>query len=113
MKVMYIDCGMGAAGDMLTAALLELIPDREDFVRKLNGIWRDGVETVAKSEKRCGIRGTLVDVLVDGRSEGEEHGHEHGHEHSHEPAILTIMTMYMPLFLMLCQLYREWISPKT
>ncbi|HCS00692.1 MAG TPA: hypothetical protein DIS68_07810, partial [Lachnospiraceae bacterium] len=68
MKVMYIDCGMGAAGDMLTAALLELIPDREDFVRKLNGIWRDGVETVAKSEKRCGIRGTLVDVLVDGRA---------------------------------------------
>ena len=91
MKVMYIDCGMGAAGDMLTAALLELIPDREDLVRELNGIWRDGVETVAKSAKRCGIRGTLVDVLVDGRQKER----------------CTIMTMYMPLFLMLCQLYRE------
>ena len=27
MKTLYIDCGMGAAGDMLTAALLELHPD--------------------------------------------------------------------------------------
>ena len=37
MKTLYIDCGMGAAGDMLTAALLELLPDREGFVKKLNG----------------------------------------------------------------------------
>ena len=29
MKLLYIDCGMGAAGDMLTGALLELLPDRE------------------------------------------------------------------------------------
>ena len=28
MKIMYIDCGMGCAGDMLMAALLELHPDR-------------------------------------------------------------------------------------
>ena len=27
MKTLYLNCGMGAAGDMLTAALLELMPD--------------------------------------------------------------------------------------
>jgi uncharacterized protein (DUF111 family) len=29
MKLMYIDCSMGAAGDMLTAALMELLEDSE------------------------------------------------------------------------------------
>ena len=43
MKTMYFDLGMGAAGDMLTAALLELIEDKEAFVKKLNSIGLDDV----------------------------------------------------------------------
>ena len=32
MKTLYIECNMGAAGDMLMAALSELIPDPDGFV---------------------------------------------------------------------------------
>ena len=37
MKTLYLDAGMGAAGDMLTAALLELCPDREAALAALIG----------------------------------------------------------------------------
>ena len=36
MKTLYIDCAMGCAGDMLTAALLELHPDKAAFLNKMN-----------------------------------------------------------------------------
>ena len=35
MKTLYIECNMGAAGDMLMAALLELTGDREGFIKKM------------------------------------------------------------------------------
>ena len=34
MKTLYLECTMGAAGDMLMAALLELVPDKQAFVDK-------------------------------------------------------------------------------
>ena len=56
MRTLYIDCGMGAAGDMLTAALLELLPDREGFLKKLNGLNIPGVTVVAEPSTKCGKR---------------------------------------------------------
>ena len=38
MKTLYLDCAMGAAGDMLAAALLELLDDRDAFVAELNAL---------------------------------------------------------------------------
>ena len=34
MKTLYIECNMGAAGDMLSAALAELLPDPAAFTEK-------------------------------------------------------------------------------
>ena len=86
MKTLYIDCGMGAAGDMLTAALLELLPDPDGFVERLNALGIPGVEIRREPAVKCGITGTKMTVLVNGVEEGSaphEHGHEHGHHHEH------------------------------
>ena len=85
MKTLYIDCGMGAAGDMLSAALLELIPEPEKFVEKLNELGIPGVEYKAEKAVKCGITGTHMTVMVNGEEEGSEHHHHHhDHEHEHE-----------------------------
>ena len=38
MKTLYLACNMGAAGDMLSAALLELHPDPAGMVDRLNAL---------------------------------------------------------------------------
>ena len=86
MKTLYIDCGMGAAGDMLTAALLELLPDPDGFVERLNALGIPGVEIRREPAVKCGITGTKMTVLVNGVEEGSaphKHSHEHGHHHEH------------------------------
>lgn len=91
MKTLYIECNMGAAGDMLTAALLELHPDPEGFLRRLNALGLPGVEVSAAPCVKCGITGTHVSVVVDGEEEesldavhAHMHGHDHGHDHDHD-----------------------------
>lgn len=82
MRTLYIDCGMGAAGDMLTAAMLELLHDKEEFLKELNGMGLPGVVFKAEPSVKCGITGTHVTVTVDGAEE-ESHDHHHGDEHNH------------------------------
>ena len=94
MKTLYLECGMGAAGDMLTAALLELMPDPEAAVAELNGLGIPGVQFSKEAMSKCGIGGTHMTVRVHGEEESEEmfhhhhehHDHPHEHEHSHESA---------------------------
>ena len=80
MKTLYFDCGMGAAGDMLTAALLELLPDPDGFVDELNALQIPGVEFRKETSVKCGITGTHMTVTVHGE---EEESHDHHHDHDH------------------------------
>ena len=94
MKTLYIECAMGAAGDMLTAALLDLLSPEEQqaFLEQMNRLL-PGVQVKATPAQKCGVQGLHVHVLVNGE---EEHSHDHGpvhpevhpapvvHEHPHE-----------------------------
>ncbi len=93
MKTIYIDCSMGAAGDMLTAALIELLPDQDKFLDKLNSLNIPGVRYEKEPSVKCGITGTHMSVKINGQEEDEyyehhshdrDHGHSHDHEHPHD-----------------------------
>lgn len=100
MKTLYIECNMGAAGDMLMAALCELLPNPSSFVAKMNDILPDTVTLHRETATTCGICGTHIAVKMNGREEvsqdvtphnhhehhhehHEHHEHEHHHEHAH------------------------------
>ena len=93
MKTLYLDCSMGAAGDMLTAALLELLPDPDAFMDKLNALAISGVQFRKEIAAKCGINGTHISVTVNGEEEsGHMHEHSHGHHHSSMSEIEQIVT---------------------
>ena len=88
MRTLYIECNMGAAGDMLLAALYELLEDKSAFLDTMNGLGLPGVHLEAVPGTTCGIAGTHMRVTVHGEEEhepaaGHGHGHAHGHDHAH------------------------------
>jgi uncharacterized protein (TIGR00299 family) protein len=85
---LYLECNMGAAGDMLTAALLELLPDKELFLQRMRGLGLPGVEIDCAPMTKCGITGTKMHIRIGGVEEGsldagKSVGHPHPHQHEH------------------------------
>ena len=91
MKTIYLDCSMGAAGDMLSAALLELTEDKETALEELNALGIPHVRYVAERSEKCGIVGTHMSVKIDGHEEGDEHA-EHHHHGRHMEDIQNIVS---------------------
>ena len=106
MKTLYLECKLGAAGDMLMGALYELLPDKDAFLAVMNSL-SEKITVSALDAESCFIRGTRMEVKIAGEEEEpaevmaegfhshdhaeihdhghghEEHHHEHEHEHGH------------------------------
>ena len=89
MKTLYIDCGMGIAGDMLTSSLLGLFENPGNELKKLNRLGIPGVEYKADVIKRQGIAGIHTTVQYNGKVEGQ--AKEPGHHHVSMEEILRII----------------------
>lgn len=84
MKTLFFECKMGAAGDMLAAALLELHPEPEKIINQLNGMGLPNVEFKLEPSVKCGITGKHFSVIVGGQEEQScDVHHEHSHHHEH------------------------------
>ena len=80
MRTLYWECRMGAAGDMLAASLLDLLPDPSGPIALLNSAGLDGVRFDTAPSVKSGIAGTSFLVLVHGEDESSV-----GHTHPHSP----------------------------
>ena len=67
MKVLFLECNMGAAGDMLMASLSELLPEPEKFVDDLRALNLPKVEISREYATSAGIRGARMHVFIRGR----------------------------------------------
>ena len=86
MKTLYLDCSMGAAGDMLCAALLQLHPEPERVLDTVRALHLPGVSVSLEQAASCDITGAHFSVTVDGVDEGDglhedHHPHADGEQH--------------------------------
>ena len=96
MKTLYFDCGMGAAGDMLTAALYDLLEEQQqqEFLETMNHLGLEEVQVLANKVKKCGIGGIGMQVLIHGGEEGTQEPHEEEHHHATLEEIRTTIQVF-------------------
>ncbi len=95
MDTLYIECKMGAAGDMLMAALYELCPQKEEFLDTINRAFGDMARIMPEPGKSCGIYGTHMKVVTSAGTEEEAHMHTHSH-HSYSSILAQIQSLPLP-----------------
>ncbi len=81
MKTLYLECNMGASGDMVMGALYELLSDsaKDTFIKNMNSLFPNQLMLSASPSEKCGIWGTKMNVVILGQEETSEHVHDHLH----------------------------------
>lgn len=71
MKTLYIECKMGAAGDMIMGALYELLDSehKQKFINMMNTLFGSDIHIHPIQTTQYGIAGTHMDISVIGKKE--------------------------------------------
>lgn len=81
MKTLFLECNMGAAGDMLMAALWELTEDKETALECIHSIGLPHTSISFDNTVTCGISCTKAHVVIAGEEESHNHTHNASHHH--------------------------------
>lgn len=84
---LYFECEMGAAGDMIASALVDLFEDKKDVTAGLNRLGLPHTEIIYEEKSMGGLRGSHLSVVINGETETHEH---HGNHHHHERHLADI-----------------------
>lgn len=91
MKTLYFECNMGASGDIIAGALLELVDNREEIIETINRLRSDGINLMAKSAENSGIRGTRVFITRNAEHTDSSNQHEFRDRHRILQDILDVI----------------------
>ncbi|MBQ9066007.1 MAG: DUF111 family protein [Clostridia bacterium] len=89
MKTLYLDCSNGASGDMISAALWELLEDKDAFLEQINGAGIPGIQVYAVPAAKHGINGTHMEVRYRGKAEHTENLTKEQADSSKNSALVT------------------------
>lgn len=73
MKIMYIECSMGASGDMILSALYEAANKDKSFIAELNSLGIPGIRVKDYESQSCGLEGTSFSIQVNGYEDAPGH----------------------------------------
>lgn len=91
MKTLYIECNMGAAGDMLCAAFADLYDDKRALEREIASIGLPSISVTLESRKSSSIMGAYCKVLCNGESEAENSINLENHSFRDISSVISII----------------------